>query len=277
MSDGEVMPAGRLGLAPPAPARARFHAAAWLALMALPWVALLLAWVGVRVLSARYAGLVPSPLAVLQQGYALMKDGTLPLNWAASSLRVLVSVTAGVVLAVPAGFALGWYAPVRRVLTPVVNFFRALPPIALIPLMILYFGIGELAKGLVLGYAAFFTAVVVLYEGISRIPPIYVQVARTLGATDRELFTGVVLPLALPHVLTAARVALGVGWMTLVASELVSAQQGLGAMIQIAASYFQIETIYLGLIAIGLTAMAMDFALVRLSARLVRWQDRIRP
>lgn len=277
MSDGEVLAAGRVHPAPTAPARFRFHTMLWALLTLLPWALLLLAWVSVRLVSAKYAGLVPSPLAVLNQGYELMRDGELPLHWVASTLRVLVSVSAGVALAVPVGFALGWYAGARRVLTPMVNFFRALPPIALIPLMILYFGIGELAKALVLGYAAFFTAVVVLYEGISRIPPIYVQVSRALGANDREIFARVVLPLALPHVLTAARVALGVGWMTLVASELVSAQQGLGSMIQVAASYFQIETIYLGLITIGLTAMVMDFALVRLSARLVRWQERIKP
>ncbi|WP_234050218.1 MULTISPECIES: ABC transporter permease [unclassified Xanthobacter] len=276
MSDGDVMRATGVAV-PGARGPLRCRGLLWSLALALPWVILLLAWVAVRSLSAKYAGLVPSPLAVLQRGSELLRDGELPLHWAASSLRVLVSVTAGVALSVPVGFALGWYVGARRVLTPMLNFFRALPPIALIPLMILYFGIGELAKALVLGYAAFFTAVVVLYEGISRIPPIYVQAARALGANDRELFSRVVLPLALPHVLTAARVALGVGWMTLVASELVSAQLGLGSMIQVAASYFQIETIYLGLITIGLTAMLMDFALVRLSNRLVRWQERIRP
>ncbi|MBB3102774.1 ABC transporter permease [Azomonas macrocytogenes] len=251
---------------------------AWrrVALLVSPWLVLLLIWSAIRMVSDKYAGLIPSISSVLGQGYELLLDGTLASHWAASTLRVLGGVTLGVLLAIPAGFALGWYAGARRVMTPVLNFFRALPPIALIPLMIVYFGIGEPAKILVLVYAAFFTSVVVLYEGISRIQPIYINVARTLGASERELFVRVILPLALPHVLTASRVALGVGWMTLVASELISAQQGLGSMIQIAASYFQLETIYLGLFSIGFTAMLMDFLLVRLSARLVGWQEQVK-
>lgn len=245
-------------------------------LLALPWGALLAIWVAMPHLGERYAALIPSPASVLRHALPMLADGSLFAHWAASASRVVGGVLLGVLAAVPVGFVLGWYAGARRVLTPILNFFRALPPIALIPLTIVYFGIGEAAKILVLVYASFFTAVVVLYEGISRIAPIYVNVARTLGASERELFLRVVLPLALPHVLTATRVALGVGWMTLVASELVSAQNGLGSMIQVAASYFQLEVIYLGLICIGFTAMAMDFLLVRLSARLVGWQERVK-
>jgi len=242
----------------------------------LPWLALLALWVTIRLISDQYASLIPAPRAVFTRAQTMLADGSLATHWLASTLRVSAGVAIGVALAVPVGFALGWFATTRQVLTPVLNFFRALPPIALIPLMIVYVGIGDAAKLLVLVYAAFFTAVVVMYEGISRTPPIYIQVARTLGASEGELFHKVILPLALPHVLTSARVALGVGWMTLVASELISAQNGLGSMIQIAASYFQLDIIYLGLICIGLTAMFMDFALVSLSSRLVGWQEKVK-
>lgn len=245
-------------------------------LLASPWIALLLAWIGVRLLGGQYAALVPPVIDVLSQARDLLSSGDLVRDWLASTLRVLAGVTIGVSLAVPVGFLLGWFSSLRRVATPVLNFFRALPPIALIPLMIIYFGIGEAAKILVLVYSAFFTAVVVLYEGISSIPSIYLNVANSLGATQRELFTRVVTPLALPHILTATRVALGVGWMTLVAAELVSAQQGLGSMIQLASSYFQLDVIYLGLLLIGATAMLMDWFLVRLSRRLVGWQEKIK-
>ena len=123
-------------------------------------------------------------------------------------------------------------ASIRTFIDPLINFFRALPPIALIPLVIVYFGIDELAKTVILFYASFFAGVIVMYEGISQISPIYVRVARTLGATDGEIFRKVIIPLAVPHMLTALRVALGVAWATLVASELIAAQQGLGALIQ---------------------------------------------
>ncbi len=100
-------------------------------------------------------------------------------------------------------------AHVRRFVDPLINFFRALPPIALIPLVIVYFGIGEIAKIVILFYASFFAGVIVMYEGIAQISPIYVRVARTLGATDGEIFRKVIVPLAVPHMLTALRVALG--------------------------------------------------------------------
>ena len=147
---------------------------------------------------------------------------------------------------------LGWYQHVRTFIDPLMNFFRALPPIALIPLVIVYFGIGEVAKIVILFYASFFAGVIVMYEGIAQISPIYVRVSRTLGATDAEIFRKVIIPLTVPHILTALRVALGVAWATLVASELIAAQQGLGALIQNASSFFQLDIIYVGIICIGL-------------------------
>jgi NitT/TauT family transport system permease protein len=141
--------------------------------------------------------------------------------------------------------------------------------------VIVYFGIGEAAKTAILFYASFFAAVIVMYEGISQVSPIYIKVARTLGATETEIFSQVVVPLTVPHILTAVRVALGVAWATLVASELIAAQQGLGALIQNASSFFQLDIIYVGIISIGTIALVMDLLLRRLTARLVAWQDRI--
>jgi NitT/TauT family transport system permease protein len=163
------------------------------------------------------------------------------------------------------GFCLGWYKGLRSFIDPVINFFRALPPIALIPLVIVYFGIGEAAKIVILFYASFFAGVIVMYEGIAQISPIFIKVARTLGASDFEIFRKVIIPLTIPHILTAVRVALGVAWATLVASELIAAQQGLGALIQDASAFFQLDTI----------ALAMDLVLRAATRRLVAWQDRI--
>jgi NitT/TauT family transport system permease protein len=163
----------------------------------------------------------------------------------------------------------------RNFADPVINFFRALPPIALIPLVIVYFGIGEAAKTVILFYASFFAGVIVMYEGIAQVNPIYIKVSRTLGATDLEIFRKVVVPLTVPHILTAVRVALGVAWATLVAAELIAAQQGLGSMIQDASAFFQLDIIYVGIICIGFIALLMDTLLRMATARLVSWQERI--
>ncbi|MFO8141610.1 MAG: ABC transporter permease subunit, partial [Marinobacter sp.] len=122
-------------------------------------------------------------------------------------------------------------------------------------------------------YAAFFASVVVMYEGISGIDPIFIRAARTLGASGFEIFTKVVFSLSVPHILTALRVALGVSWATLVAAELVAAQEGLGAVIQDASNYFQIAVIYLGIIIIGLLALIMDRLISWLTSYFTRWKE----
>ena len=243
-------------------------------LLAAPWLAILAIWSALAYSGLVNPALLPKPHQVLEKFTGLMRD-RLPMDIWMSTQRVFLGVTLGIVLAVPVGFVLGWYQGVRTFIDPVINFFRALPPIALIPLVIVYFGIGELAKVAILFYASFFAGVIVMYEGIAQINPIFVRVARTLGATDGEIFRRVIVPLAVPHMLTALRVALGVAWATLVASELIAAQQGLGALIQNASNFFQLDIIYLGIICIGLIALAMDLALRALARRFVSWQERI--
>lgn len=246
-----------------------------MAFAALPWLAIIALWYAVRMSGLVKPTLIPTPWAVLTRWWRLITEAGFLMDMYMSTQRVVLGVALGILAAVPVGFLLGWYQPVRRFIDPLINFFRALPPIALIPLVIVYFGIGETAKVVILFYAAFFAGVIVMYEGIAQISPIYLRVARTLGATDLELFLKVVVPLAVPHVLTALRVALGVAWATLVASELIAAQQGLGAVIQDASAFFQLDTIYAGIITIGMIALIMDYLLRRASRRLLSWQERI--
>lgn len=243
-------------------------------LILAPWAIILALWYLIRLSGLVNPALVPAPQAVLVKFGELLQDRLLK-DMLISTQRVFIGVSLGVALAVPVGFCLGWYKSVRNFMDPVINFFRALPPIALIPLVIVYFGIGEVAKTVILFYAAFFAGVIVMYEGIAQISPIYVKVARTLGANDREIFARVILPLTVPHILTAIRVAMGVAWATLVASELIAAQQGLGALIQNASSFFQLDVIYVGIICIGFIALVMDLLLRLASRRLVAWQDRM--
>ena len=243
-------------------------------LILAPWAAIVAVWYAIHYSGLVNPALVPTPHAVAAR-FAELAGQRLPKDIWMSTQRVFLGVVLGILLAVPVGFVLGWYREVRRFIDPLLNFFRALPPIALIPLVIVYFGIEETAKVVILFYAAFFAGVIVMYEGIAQISPIYVRVARTLGARDFEIFLKVIVPLTVPHMLTALRVALGVAWATLVASELIAAQQGLGSLIQNAASFFQLDIIYVGIICIGFIALAMDVALRMVARRMVAWQERI--
>lgn len=232
-------------------------------------------WHGVATSGWVNPGLMPTPGHVAAKLAELLFGGRLAVDILMSTQRVALGVALGILVAVPVGFLIGWYKSARTFLDPLINFFRALPPIALIPLVVVYFGIDEPAKVVILFYASFFAGVIVMYEGVSQISPIFIKVARTLGANDWEIFTRVIVPMTTPHILTSLRVALGVAWATLVASELVAAQKGLGALIQSAGSFFQIDVIYVGIVCIGTVALSMDLALRALTRRLIRWQERV--
>ena len=245
-----------------------------MALILTPWAFIVLAWYAVRASGLINPGLIPAPHAVAGKAWELFVQENLARDMWTSTRRVCRGGTrnrlccsrglrARLVQAGP-----GLHRPHHKFLPGV----AADRPI---PLVIVYFGVDELAKVVILFYASFFAGVIVMYEGIAQISPLYVRVARTLGATDLEIFAKVIVPLTVPHILTALRVALGVAWATLVASELIAAQQGLGALIQNASAYFLLDVIYVGIICIGLIALLMDLALRRASARLVAWQERI--
>lgn len=234
-----------------------------------------LVWYAVALSGVLPAGQLPPPDRVVSTLVTGFRQDGLLLDLRLSVLRVLIGVVVGCALALPVGFLLAWYGPLRQMFDPLFSFFRALPPIALIPLVIIYVGIGEQARLSILIYAAFFSSVVVIYEGISAIDEIYVRAARSMGATETELFRRVVVPLAIPQVLVSVRVSLGVCWATLVAAELVAARRGLGALIQNSANFFNIDMIYGGIVLIGLSALVMDRVLAVVMKRAVRWQERV--
>ncbi len=219
-------------------------------------------------------GLLPPPLTVAQVLIEGLMGGSLLNDLIVSSRRVIIGVSIGMALAIPVGFALGWFPRARYTFNPLVNFFRALPPIALVPLVVIYFGIGEVAREVILVYAAFFATVIIVYEGVGSIEEKYVRAGQTLGANRLEVFSKIVFPLSLPHIFTAARVSLGVGWSSLVAAELVAAQDGLGAAIQNASNFLDVPRMYAGIILIGIAALVMDLVIRIFAARLLRWQDR---
>ena len=238
-----------------------------------PWLGALALWYAVRWSGFVNASLIPAPHQVAAKFVELLLHEGLLVDIFASTRRVLLGVILGIAVAVPVGFLLGWYRPARTFADPMINFFRALPPIALIPLVIVYFGVDELAKLVILFYASFFSGVIVMYEGVSQITPLYIRVAKTLGANEFEIFRKVIIPLTVPHILTALRVALGVAWATLVASELIAAPTGLGRMMQVATQFLQTDRIVVGIIMIGLLGFLMDRLLLWSERRLTAWQE----
>jgi len=217
---------------------------------------------------------LPTPAAVLSRGVELALSGALWTDTWASLRRVLAGFLLGVVAAVPVGFLMGWYAPVRAVLDPWIQFFRMIPPLAIIPLAIVLLGIDEGPRIFVIFLASFLANVVSTYQGVVSVDRTLINAARVLGAKDGTIFLRVVVPASTPFILVGMRIGLGAAWATVVAAELIAAQDGLGRSMQKAQLYYQIDTIFVGLVMIGLLGLAMDRLLLLAEKKLTGWQER---
>ncbi|GAA4600722.1 ABC transporter permease [Actinoallomurus liliacearum] len=217
---------------------------------------------------------LPNPPQVAAKAGQLIADGTLLQDALASLRRVLLGFALGTLLAVPVGFLMGWYPTARALLEPYVQFFRTIPPLALIPLAVVLLGIGEVPKIFVIFLAAFLSSVVATLQGVVDVDRTLINAARVLGASDRTIFLKVVIPASTPFILVGMRVGLGSAWGTLVAAELIAATQGLGYRMQQAQLYYDLPTIFVGLITIGVLGLAMDRLLLLAERRLTGWQER---
>ncbi len=225
------------------------------------------------VLAALLSRDVASPLQVWAALVTLTANGTFPTDIAYSVARVAIGFSAGLILAVPVAFALNAVRGLRVILDPWIQFFRVIPPIALIPLVIVFFGIGETAKVSVIFFAVFLTVLITTYQGIRMIDATLMRAARVLGTHGWRLFAKVIVPAAIPSIFTGARLGIASGWTTLVAAELIAASHGLGFMITQAGQYFDLSTIYLGIITIGVLGFLFDWLLLRLERRITSWAD----
>lgn len=188
--------------------------------------------------------------------------------------RVLQGVFLGAVVGIPIGFAMGLSSFWRGLLDPVVEFMRPIPPLALIPLVILWLGIDERAKVSLLFFAALFIMIIAARAGVSSVWISKVHAAYSLGASKTQVLRHVILPNALPEIFTGLRTAMGVCWGTLVAAELVAADKGLGSMILIAKNFLQTEVVVLGIIIIGAIGFAIEMIMRRLESWLVPWRGK---
>lgn len=232
------------------------------------------AGIGIWWILAESGFTLPSPPEVARRAWTLLSDGTLFGDIRASLTRVFIGFAAGCALAVPVGFLMGWYSVARSLIEPYVQFFRTIPPLAIIPMAIVLLGIGELPKIFVIFLAAFLACVISTFQGVVNVDRTLINAARVLGARDGTIFVRVVVPASTPFILVGMRVGLGSAWATLVAAELIAAQEGLGYRMQNAQLYYDLPTIFVGLITIGVLGLAMDRVLLLAENKLTSWQER---
>jgi NitT/TauT family transport system permease protein len=214
---------------------------------------------------------LPTPPEVVAKAVQLWQAGILQEDILASLGRVLTGFILGSAAAIPVGFLMGWYTVARGLFEPWIQFFRTIPPLALLPLVLVLLGIGEIPKIVVIFLAAFLACVISTYQGVVSVDKTLINAARVLGAKDGTIFARVVVPASTPFIL---RVGLGSAWATLVAAELLAAQAGLGRRMQEAQIYYDLATIFVGIVLIGILGLVMDRLLLFAETKLTGWQER---
>ncbi len=220
---------------------------------------------------------LPAPATVLKRFLSLSSEGYLGTSlWqhtGASLKRISFALLAAILIAVPTGVAIGQSRVIRGIIDPLVEFYRPIPPLAYLPLIVIWFGIGEFSKILLIYLAIFAPIFIATSTGVLAVDQKKLLAAKSLGATKAQLIRYVVLPSALPQILTGIRIGLGVGWSTLVAAELIAATQGLGFMVQSAAQLLQTDVVIVGILIIAIIAVALELGLRALQRRLVPWDQ----
>lgn len=214
------------------------------------------------------ASILSAFIRLFQTGYV---DSTLLQHIGASLGRVFSALFFSVLVGVPAGLLIATSPIGRGVLDPIVEFLRPLPPLAYLPLVIIWFGIGETSKVLVIALSMAPAIIISTAAGVRSASKSQVNAARAFGATPLQLLTHVLLPAAIPSILTGIRIALGAGWTTLVAAELVAAGRGLGYMIQSAAQFLVTDVVIAGILVISAVAFAFEALLRFIERRYVPW------
>jgi len=241
------------------------------------FVVVLLIWeLCTDVLHLVSAMMLPSPAKILETFLYKLTGGVNPDGatlfqniW--SSLKIaLGGYAAGVVIGVPLGIAMAWSRRFELFAKPLFDIIRPIPPLAWIPLMILWLGIGYASKVGIIFFASFVSATVNSYSGIKRTSQVHLWVGMTFGATNRQLLFKVALPTAMPMIFTGLRLALGSSWIALVAAEMLAATKGLGYMIQMARMLGRPDVIIVGMLTIGAIGLLLNYVLETLQNHFVR-------
>lgn len=198
-------------------------------------------------------------------------SGELPLDVFATISRVVVGFCIGAGLALPLGLFMGTINSVYKLFNPLIQILRPIPPIAYIPLAILWFGLGNPPAFFLISLGVFFPVLMNTISGVRNVDSIYIRAARNLGAGGVTLFLRVILPAATPHILTGLRVGIGVGFICVIVAEMIAVNNGLGFRILEAREFFWSDKIIAGMLTIGLLGLAIDTVMDRLNSYLLRW------
>ena len=241
-------------------------------------VGLLVLWFLVTNLGLIKPLFLPSPQAVFQQFYEYLtgtaNDKPLWEHLIYSVLRVSIAFWLAFLTAVPVGIGMGMSRVVRGVFDPPIEFYRPLPPLAYLPLIVIWFGIDEAPKVLLIYLACFAPLALAARSGMRSAAQEQINAAYSMGASYRQVILHVILPSALPEILVGMRIAIGFGWTTLVAAEMVAANVGLGQMVLNASNFLRTDIVIMGIVVIGVIAYVFDLLMRYIERLVVPWKGK---
>lgn len=202
-----------------------------------------------------------SPTVIISKTLYFLEKGYLQLNTISSLSRFIKGFIVAIVAAVPLGFAIGYSKSLYEWTWPLLSFLRVVPPPAILPFAILLLGIGEAPSVFVIALGCFFPILINTVRGVRETERIHIEVVRTMGGSTLDMLRHVVMPSALPTILTGIRIGFGIGWLVLVSSEIVAADSGLGFMIEGARNRLETPTVFVGMTVICLIGLSIDFFL----------------
>jgi ABC-type nitrate/sulfonate/bicarbonate transport system permease component len=215
---------------------------------------------------------LPGPWLVLGNVLDMAVRGSLWIHLAATLERVALGFGAGAALGVGLGLAAGHLTPIRHIVEPLVELLRPIPPLAMLPMFIVWVGIGEISKVGFITYATFFPIFLTTITGVRQIDPLLLRAAQSLGARGVGLFTRVILPAALPDILTGLRLGVALAFFVIVISEFIGAEHGLGYLINDGRNFFLVPQMLGAAVVLGLLGYAGNGLVRLLERRLTRWQ-----
>ena len=216
------------------------------------------------------SALVASPAQTVTAAKELASDGTLLNSVIASGRRILIGWGLGLVVGVPVGLLMGRLTVIRQLLDPYIEFFRFIPPVAFVTLAVVWLGIGEASKVVLIFYTSVFIVTLNTIAGVLSINESKLRAATSLGANRWQVMRSIVLPATVPHIVTGARLAMGNSFLTIVSAEIVAAQVGLGALIWTSRNYGRIDWVFVGIITLGILGFVFDRVLRVVSSRVLR-------
>jgi NitT/TauT family transport system permease protein len=219
--------------------------------------------------------ILPPPSTVLMTMIGMIGDGTLFVHAGYSLMRVVLGFLAAALIAIPLGIAMGWVKEISYIVDPITEVLRPIPPIAWIGVAILWFGLTLTTAVFLVFMGAFFPILLNTISGVRSVDKKLTEVAYTFGAKDLEVLRKVVIPAALPTIFTGMRVGMGIGWMCVVAAEMVAVEYGLGMVIIQAKDFLQTDRVFVGMITIGILGLAINVIFQLVGDRAFAWQKGI--